>query len=419
MDELLRQVNILRADLCVDVEVAVSSMAEDAGVQAEAIDLGAREAGMGGKLGERNAHVGRALLGTRESCSHGVRGIVARLPEPGPRIGIDLVCDVGSALRLCQRPYEIEIGSDCLGAPRCLDKEAWRKGVVGTRVGVDRINDPGVEKLDPRHPSSCRDEVGSRLAGALDVRKRDPQRHSMLLDRVQPHSHLGDHGERSLRSDEQACEVVPGRGLRGLAAGADDAPIDERRLECEHVRAHLSVAHGRRPRGVRRRHAAEGRVGTGIDREEEAVLASRAGKREPGDAGLHRCGQVLGGDRDDPVEPGEVESDATVDRNHVPLEARADAERRYGDGVLVGDCEHVCDLVGRAGIHDEVRSVGWMEAQVTRVEVELRRARLDVRVADDRRDRFSHCRQVACHLSQSAGLRGRWRFYHKSGSLMV
>ena len=55
-----------------------------------------------------------------------------------------------------------------------------------------------------------------------------------------------------------------------------DATVGHHGGERQHVLAHGAVAHGVGARGARRRHAAEGGVGAGIDREEQALVAQIA-----------------------------------------------------------------------------------------------------------------------------------------------
>ena len=63
-----------------------------------------------------------------------------------------------------------------------------------------------------------------------------------------------------------------------------------------------------------------------------------------------------------PVEAGEVEADAAVDRDDVTFEARAGAERRHRDPVVVRDREHQRHVRRSRRVDDEVGPVGWMEA---------------------------------------------------------
>ena len=147
---------------------------------------------------------------------------MARPPQPRARVGVALVDDLGRALLVGDRLDELEVGVDELLAAGRLDEEARPLGIRRARVGVGGGHEPRVEELDPRHAGARGDDRGGRPAGALDVGERDPQRDRMLGDRVEPDRHLGDHGERPLRADEQPGEVVARGRLGGAGAGADD-----------------------------------------------------------------------------------------------------------------------------------------------------------------------------------------------------
>ena len=92
-------------------------------------------------------------------------------------------------------------------------------------VGVDRLDDPGVHQLDPRHAGAGADDGRRGRARRLDVGEAHPQDDGVLGNRLQPQRQLGDHGKRPLRADEEPGEVVAGGGLAGARAGADDAAV--------------------------------------------------------------------------------------------------------------------------------------------------------------------------------------------------
>ena len=208
----------------------------------------------------------------------------------------------------------------------------------------------------------------------------------MLGDPVQPDCQFRDHAERALGADQEAEEVVPGRRLRGLASGPHDVAAGQDGLEREHVRPHLPVAHRRRSRRVRRRHATERRVRTGVDGEHQAVLGS--GALESGSR--HTCldgrGQVGGCDVHDPIHSRQVERDPTADGDHVALEARACAERGHRHAPLVGEGEHRRDLGSGQGVNDDVGAARAVEGDVARVEIALRLAVRDPPLVAERLD---------------------------------
>ena len=303
---------VVGIELEADVEVPVAGVAEDGRVQAEPLDLRAGERNGAGQLGDRDAGVGRTLVPSRRGCGHRVRRVVPGGPEPGAAGRVALVDDLRRALRLGQLAHEHEVGLDRRLRSRRLDEQARAFGVVRAAVGVDRRERPGVEQLQPRDGRAGGDRRGGGPAGGVDRRERDALRDDVLRDPVEPDAHLGDHGERPFRPDEQAREVVAGGRLPRPAARPDDRPVGEHRLEAEDVGAHLPVADRRRPGRIRRGHASERRVRTGIDREEEPVLAGRALQRRPRHARLDGRAEILRGDLDDPVQAGEIEADAAT-----------------------------------------------------------------------------------------------------------
>ncbi len=116
------------------------------------------------------------------------------------------------------------------------------------------------------------------------------------------------------------------------------------------------------------------------------MLGRGALERATCDAGLHGRREVGRGELEDPVHPSEVERDASRDRDHVALEARADPEGDDRHPVLVGEREHRRDLRRRERVHDEVGSVGPVEGDVLGVEVAVGVAGRDAALVAERRD---------------------------------
>ena len=166
--------------------------------------------------------------------------------------------------------------------------------------------------------------------------------------------------ERALLTDEQAREVVARGRLARAPAGAHDAPVRRDDGEAEHVLAHRAVADRVGTGGARRGHAADRRVGAGIDREEQSGALQIGVQLLARHARLDAAVEVVGVHLDDPVHRREVEAHAPVECGDVALERRADAE---------GDDRHACrvaqphdrgHLFGRLRIDDDVgrRRVG-------------------------------------------------------------
>ena len=143
------------------------------------------------------------------------------------------------------------------------------------------------------------------------------------------------------------------------------------------MRAHAAVAHRRRAARVRRRHAAERRVGARVDREPEPVRPRGRLELRPRHAGLDGRREVVGAQRDDRVHPRQVEADAAVQRDHVAFEARAGAERHDGHAGGVRIREHGRHLLGRLREDDDVGAVRRVIREVGGVLVEHRLAVAD------------------------------------------
>ena len=129
---------------------------------------------------------------------------------------------------------------------------------------------------------------------------------------VQAQLHLGDDAERAFRAHEQAREVVARGGFAGTPAGAHDAPVGRDDGQAEDVLAHGAVAHGVGARCARRGHAADGGVGTGVDRKEQPGALELGVHLFSRDPGLHAAVEVGG-----------------IDLQHAGSSARGRCRRRH------------------------------------------------------------------------------------------
>ena len=180
-----------------------------------------------------------------------------------------------------------------------------------------------------------------------------------LGDAVELQRELGNDAERAFRADQETGEIVAGGGLACPAAGGDHAAVGKDRGEAEHGIAHGAVAHGVGAGGARRRHAAEARIGAGIDREEETEIAQVIVEGFAGDAGLHHAIEVSLMHGKDAVHAGEIEREAAVRRVEVTFERGAGAERDHRNAGARAKSHHLGDLglglgeqhgVGRLGL---------------------------------------------------------------------
>ena len=307
-----------------------------------------------------------------------------RRPQPRTRGRVTLRDDVLGALLRRDCTDQLEIGRDRLLRPVGLDEERGHGREVGSFVGVDRGRRPAVDQLGAGHPDAGGDD---RDRGARARRRRRGRRSgaTTACSGIPCRRSVSSVITPSVPSEptNRPRQVVAGGGLRRRAPGPDHAAVGQHGLEGEHVLAHLAVAHRRCPGRVRRGHAAERGVGAGVDGEEEAVRGRGPAEGAPRHACLDGCGEILRRHPDDPVHPRQVERDAARHRDHVPFEARARAERRDGNAVLVGEGEHRGHLGGALRLDDDVGSVRAVEGDVARVEVELGLAGRDTsRVAD-------------------------------------
>ena len=144
---------------------------------------------------------------------------------------------------------------------------------------------------------------------------------------MQSEGDLGDDAERSLGSDEETREVVAGRRLARAATGANHPPVGKDHRETQHGFAHRAVADGRGARRARRRHAANRRIGAGIDPEVNAGVGQRLVELAVRDAGFDLAVEIVGADTQHTIHARQINRNATVDGVDVPLERGPDAER--------------------------------------------------------------------------------------------
>ncbi len=231
---------------------------------------------------------------------------------------------------------------------------------------------------------------------------------------------LGDDAEGSLRADEEPREVVAGRRLARARARLDRAAVGEHDGQAEHVLAHRAVADRGRARRARRRHAAQRRVGAGIDWKPQAGVAQRFAQLQACDARLDRRVEIVDADADDLLHLPQIDRDAAVNGVDVAFERRPRAERHDRHRVARADRRDRGDFFSARRKADDVgarRCVVGLAVAVMLADgggvgrarpearFELRDRVRDRRVA--RRDR--HASPVYRFRRQSCGIRGDWR----------
>ncbi len=297
-----------------------------------------------------------------------------------------------AALFAARRPLEIlaaEGAGDflhglCLFADRsgaAVELEEERRQFLQRRmaVAIDGRQGQRIEQLDARHGNAELDRLDHGLDRRIDVGEHADRRGHRFRDRVELDRQFGDDAERAFRSDQQACEVVAGRGLARPATGLDDATVSQDDGHAEDVVAHRSVTHGVGSRGTRCRHAAERGIGTGVDREEQAAPLERGVELQAGNPGLDRRVEIVGVHGDDPVHPGETDGQAAVNRQNLSFDRTARAVGNHRHAMTMAEGGHVGNFLRALGEQDAIRQGRLMNRLVAPVleadRVALRKAR--------------------------------------------
>ncbi len=170
---------------------------------------------------------------------------------------------------------------------------------------------------------------------------------------MQPQIQSGDDAERALGADEQRRQVVARVVVANLAVPVHQRAVGQRHIQTDDLLAHVAVAHGAQPAGVRRRHAADRR---GVPR---GQVDTEHQTRRSGGA-LHLGQRDSGADADPPLDDVDV-ADLTqplrrqqhvIVLGHRPGNQRGPAALNGDEGARVAaDAQHGGDLVGRPGPH--------------------------------------------------------------------
>jgi hypothetical protein len=236
-----------------------------------------------------------------------------------------------------------------------LEEQRGLGRVLGELRKADaRVHLHVVEELDARDGNAELHRGDHRVDRALQVGELAHRRGDRLRQAVKTKLHLGDDAERAFGADEEPRQVVAGARFARTAAGAHDAAIRRHDGQPEHVLAHGAVAHRVRARGARRRHAADRRVRPGVDREEEARSLELRVQLLARHAGLDPAIEILRAHLQHAAHLRKVEAYAAVERRHVTLERRADAERDHRNARLVAHADDGRDLLGGLRKHDDV-----------------------------------------------------------------
>ena len=224
-----------------------------------------------------------------------------------------------------------------------MEFEEQRRGhaVVGLAVLVDRGNRVLADDLRACYGDAGLDHLDHGLGAAVDRIERTHCGRHGLLHGVELDGDLGDDAEGALGADEEAGQVVARCRFLRPAGGADDAAVGEHHGQGEYVLAHRPVAHCVRARSSRGRHAAQRRVGTRVDREEEAGVADVLVQRLAGHAGLDDRVEVFFVHCEHLVHLRQVDADAALDRKGVAFERSAHAVRDHRHAVPAADVHDI------------------------------------------------------------------------------
>ena len=142
---------------------------------------------------------------------------------------------------------------------------------VGIRIASFDLNLIG--KLDARQRQPHLHGGDGGVARAFDGGEGTNRRQDRLGNALQLEGQLGDDAERAFGADHEAGQIVTACGFAGAGAGLEHAAVGQHGGKAQDIVAHGAVAHRVGARGAGRRHAAETRIGTGIDGKEQATIA--------------------------------------------------------------------------------------------------------------------------------------------------
>ena len=280
---------------------------------------------------------------------------MARRPQPRARLR-------------CRRPFEplaAELVGDRLHGGRLFGhtglaavefhQQHRRFGQAQLVAQVDGAHRVRIEQLAAGNGHTELDDLDGGAHRRVDTREGAHRRQHRLGQRVQAQRDLGHHAERAFAADHQAREVVAGARLARARAGADHLALRRDDGEAEHVLAHRAVAHGIRATGAGGRHAAQARVGAGVDGEEEAAVADLVVELGARHARLHRDREVVGRERHDLLHARQVDAHTALHRQQMPFERGAHAEGNDRHRMRIGQRHDEGDLLGALAVDDQIR----------------------------------------------------------------
>ena len=363
----------------------------------------------GREVGDRDARVGGEALGSR---------VAARVPTRRRRGGRARGRDVRSRRRPSRSrgrraPSAIASTSSACASVSCgvpwnSSSSVGATGSVEVEVAVDGVDLHVVAELDAGDGDRVGEHLDDGVDGGVERREGAGGGGHRLGRGLDAQRDLGDQAERALGADEQAGEVVAGGGLARSRAGADDLALRGDDGEAEDVLAHRAVADAGRSRRAGGDHAADRRVGAGVDGEEDALGPQLRVELPARHARLDGDVHVLDRQAQDLVRPG-VMSMLTPPSSAAtwPSRRRAGAERddrRRGAGMHARTTAAASLRVAR--VDDEVRRRGRVPALVGAVALAARPAPVTTRSASSAAI-SSSCRPIARHSTYSVRVTSR------------
>ncbi len=200
----------------------------------------------------------------------------------------------------------------------------------------------------------------------------------------QPHRHLGDDAEQSLRADNDAEEIIAG-GVELLAAQPDDLAVHQHHLDAEHVVGGEPVFQAMHAARVLGDIAADraGDLARRIGRVVEAGMLNRVSDAEIGDARLDDGAAIGEIDVEDAVELAETEEHAVGERQGAAGQRGAGAARHDLDAFLLAIAQDARNLIGGLGEDDDHRRLAIGGQAVAFIGAALRLGNDDALAGDD------------------------------------
>ena len=256
-----------------------------------------------------------------------------------------------------------------------LDEQHGRgiRRVPGVREPFDRAHDASVHHLQRRRHHTARDDRRDRRRAVVHPLEVEEHRADRRRERGEPNAGGRDDPERSLRTDDDAAEVVADRRWP-LAAEPDLRAVGQHDIERQDMGAGDAVGQAMGSAGVRvhvapdRADLLRGRVG----RVREARGGERIGQIEVEHAGLDPGQPVLRPHLEDAVHLGGDDDQRVADRGGCAREPGAAAAWHHGQLVDGRDPHARRHVVGAPG-EDDQPCRAFDHRRVARVEPERER----------------------------------------------